>query len=340
MKKLRTEQEALQKQFELLDRLPHTIFFDHRLADEKIPEFRTGKIEIFQINVGKKCNLKCVHCHVEAGPTRKEMISPETLAQCFHLIKKHRFATVDLTGGAPELVPHIETFIEKIAPYTQIIIFRSNLVLLILKRFQTLLDTFVKCKVEIICSLPDYHPGRTDRMRGDGVFNNSIKALQLLNKRGYGLPGFGLNVHLVHNPMGAILPGSQATLEADFKRALLTDFGISFNNLYSITNMPINRFLEFLVERNIFDEYMEELVQKFNPQTVKGLMCLNTLSVGWDGQLYDCDFNQMLERPTLGNIRHIDQFDLNALTHRKIFTHNHCYGCTAGGGSSCQGATE
>jgi radical SAM/Cys-rich protein len=194
--------------------------------------------------------------------------------------------------------------------------------------------------VEIICSLPYYQERETDRQRGTGVFDRSIEALKILNSFGYGKPDSGLILNLVHNPVGAFLPGSQKALEADFKRNLSRKYGVEFNNLYCITNMPISRFLEFLLASGNYERYMERLVQAFNPETLNGLMCRNTISVGWDGRLYDCDFNQMLDLETDSTVpRHISEFDVTRLNHRRIVTGRHCYGCTAGSGSSCGGAT-
>ncbi len=300
---------------------------------------RARDIEIFQMNVGYLCNLECKHCHVNAGPLRKEVMSKETLQACIDVIKKHRFPTVDLTGGAPELLPDLGWFISEIAGSVDRIIVRSNLTLLIMNRYRPLLDAFVKYKVNIVSSLPDVTEQRTNKQRGKQVFEKSIKALQLLNSLGYGKEGSELQLDLVHNPVGAYLPGPQQSIEQMYKKHLADDFGIEFNNLYVIANMPVSRFLHFLQQRDMLDDYMTDLYYAFNPATVENLMCRNTISVGWDGTLYDCDFNQMLNLPVGVEANTINNFDKNQLTNRRIVVNNHCYGCTAGSGSSCQGAT-
>ena len=296
-------------------------------------------IEIFQMNVGYLCNLECKHCHVDAGPLRKEVMSKETLQACIDVIKKYRFPTVDLTGGAPELLPDLGWFISEIADSVERIIVRSNLTLLIMNRYRPLLDTFVKYNVNIVSSLPDVTEQRTNKQRGKQVFEKSIKALQLLNSLGYGKEGSNLQLDLVHNPVGAYLPGPQKSIEQVYKKHLADDYGIEFNNLYVIANMPVSRFLHFLQQRDMLDDYMTDLYYAFNPATVENLMCRNFISVGWDGTLYDCDFNQMLNLPVGVEANTINNFDKNQLTNRRIVVNNHCYGCTAGSGSSCQGAT-
>jgi radical SAM/Cys-rich protein len=326
------------QQVELLNTLQIASFQQH-LNETLDSGLYAGEIEIFQMNVGYKCNLTCKHCHVNAGPDRHEMMDQETIAKCAELIKKHKFQTVDLTGGAPELLPELGAFISDISNSVERTIVRSNLTLLIMEKYRPLVETFVKHKVNIVSSLPDVTKDRTNKQRGELVFEKSIAALKLLNSLGYGKKDSDLLLDLVHNPVGAYLPAAQAVLEKQFKDRLLQEYNIEFNNLYVITNMPVSRFLTFLCERDLFEDYMLDLYNAFNPATVDNLMCRNTISVGWDGTLYDCDFNQMLGMPINGGTKNIHNFDLTKLSGRKILINNHCYGCTAGSGSSCQGET-
>jgi len=297
-------------------------------------------LEVFQMNLGYMCNQVCAHCHVDAGPDRKEMMSDAILKKCFEIIKENNIATVDLTGGAPEMHPKFRQFVEMVSPLgIKDFIVRSNLTILLAnKKFFDLPDFFAKHNIHIISSLPFYKKEKTDRQRGEGVFNTSIKALQKLNKVGYGLENSPLKLDLVYNPAGAFLPSNQSDLESNFKKALKEDFGIEFHNLFTITNLPISRFLEYLIASENYEEYMETLVNAFNPSAVENLMCRNTLSVSWDGFLYDCDFNQMLNMKVKSKHNHISNFNNKELKNRKISIHQHCYGCTAGAGSSCQGS--
>lgn len=299
-------------------------------------------VEILQVNVGYMCDLTCSHCHVDAGPDRKEIMARETMQYCLHAIATSNIHTVDITGGAPEMNPHFQWFIEEIqAINKQIdIIVRSNLTILVSnKKFRAYPEFFKKHHLTVIASMPCYTQDNVDKQRGDGVFNRSIEALQHLNALGYGIEGTGLQLHLVYNPGGASLPGDQLGLQADYKRILKADWDIEFNNLYTITNLPISRFLEFLIEHDKYDHYMELLVNAFNPSAVAGVMCRNTISVDWQGRVYDCDFNQMLELPIdVASPRHIKDFDVEKLNGRSIALGQHCYGCTAGAGSSCQGS--
>lgn len=293
-------------------------------------------IETFQLNIGKKCNQTCAHCHVDAGPDRTEMMSREDLEQCVHLIREHRFPMVDITGGAPELHPDFRWFVEACREAGARVIDRCNLTIIRSNpRFQNLPQFFARHEVEVVSSLPHFTKLRLDAQRGEGVFDDSIEALKMLNAVGYGQADSGLRLHLVYNPTGAFLPGNQAALEEEFRRQLLRRYDIVFNQLYVITNLPIARFLDYLLQSGNYEAYMQELMAAFNPTTVAGLMCRNTISVGWDGRLYDCDFNQMLGLE-LG--MHIREFDRAALEQREIIVNRHCYGCTAGAGSSCGGA--
>lgn len=302
------------------------------------PLYATG-ITVFQINVGKLCNQTCRHCHVDAGPDRTEIMSRETAEQCVNALAKTDIPTVDITGGAPELNPHFRWLVEQSRGLGRHVMDRSNLSVLLLPSQADLAEFLADHRVEIIASLPSYRPSQTDAQRGNGVFEKSMEALRLLNRFGYGRPDSGLALNLVYNPVGAFLPPKQEAIEAQFKKELRTNHDIEFNRLYTITNMPISRFLEFLVESGNYDQYMTRLANAFNPAAAAGVMCRYTLSVGWDGRLYDCDFNQMLELPIAhGAPSHIRDFDPAQLHHRLIVTRNHCYGCTAGTGSSCGGS--
>lgn len=325
-----------------LGRLRENAFtgFGEKLRENGMWPLQPARIDIFQMNMGKMCNQTCKHCHVDAGPDRKEIMSRETMSLCLNILAKHDIPTVDLTGGAPELNPDFRWFVEQAAALGKHIMDRCNLTIILAnKSYHDLPAFFARHKVEVISSLPHYTALRTDRQRGDGVFDKSIKALQMLNEAGYGIEGSGLKLNLVYNPTGAILPGPQQELEADYKRELKNHFGIDFNNLYVITNMPISRFLDYLITSGNYEDYMQKLINAFNPAAVAGLMCRNTLSVGWDGYLYDCDFNQMLDIKVGGKAQHISEFNITELGKRYIVVDQHCYGCTAGLGSSCGGQT-
>lgn len=302
--------------------------------------FRPNRLEILQLNLGYMCNQVCAHCHVDAGPDRKEIMTKETMTQCLEALKSSNVHTLDLTGGAPEMNPHFRWFVEEASKIgVEDFIVRSNLTILRAnKKNYDLVDFFKEHKIHVVSSLPHYTQEMTDRQRGGGVFLKSIEALQQLNSVGYGKEGSGLLLDLVYNPVGAFLPGNQEALEKDFKKALMRDFNISFNHLFTITNLPISRYLEYLIASDNYEDYMEVLLEAFNPNAVKNVMCRNTLSVGWDGSLYDCDFNQMLNLKIGLENNHISNFDEALLQTRDIIVSQHCYGCTAGSGSSCQGA--
>jgi radical SAM/Cys-rich protein len=325
---------------------------DTELLGRKMPMFKEKlseiglfpllpiKIDIFQINVGKMCNQVCKHCHVDAGPDRKEIMTQETMQQCIEILKKHKFSTLDLTGGAPEMNNNFRWFIEEIRHFDKEIkiIVRCNLTIILANpKYHDLPEFFKKHQIEVVSSLPFYTASRTDSQRGDGVFEDSIKALQMLNAVGYGIEGSGLNLNLVYNPAGAFLPAGQASLEKEFKRALKTKYQIEFNSLYCITNVPISRYLDYLIVSGNYSAYMDKLITAFNPVAAANVMCRNTLSIGWDGYLYDCDFNQMLDLKVASKSKHISEFDYEALNNRSIIINQHCYGCTAGAGSSCGG---
>lgn len=320
-------------------------------ADGELPTFakkisqtnqfplRPKKLEILQLNLGYMCNQVCEHCHVDAGPDRKEIMTWETMQKCLEVIKNTGAHTLDLTGGAPEMNPNFRRFVEQasLAGINDFIV-RSNLTIIRAnKKHYDLPEFFKKHNIHVVSSMPHWTKGKTDKQRGEGVFDLSIKALQDLNAVGYGMPGSSLKLDLVYNPNGAYLPGNQASMEKEFKSALLEDFNIQFHHLFAITNLPISRFLDYLIASDNYEEYMYQLVDAYNPNAVQNLMCTNTISVSWDGYLYDCDFNQMLDLKIASKATHISQYNESILSHRNIVISQHCYGCTAGAGSSCQG---
>lgn len=317
----------------------HLPLFQDKIKESGFPYLKPTGADIFQLNIGKLCNQTCSHCHVDAGPDKKhEMMSRADLETCLEIISSHQYKTVDITGGAPELHKDFKWFVEECRKMGVEVIDRCNLtVILSNKKYHDLPEWFAKNQVKLISSLPYFSKVRTDSQRGDGVFEDSIKALQMLNEVGYGKPGTGLSIDLVYNPSGAFLPGSQESLEKEFKQQLSRKYGIEFNQLFAITNMPISRFLEYLLESDNYESYMEELVNAYNPATVGNVMCRNMISVSWDGYIYDCDFNQMLDLKVGVPSKHISDYNHEALLERKIVLNQHCYGCTAGSGSSCGG---
>jgi radical SAM/Cys-rich protein len=328
-------------QLRILSDAPSIGVMPFRVSLEKsgLYPLKPTKIEILQINVGKLCNQVCRHCHVDAGPDRKEIMTRETMEQCLAALENSDIHTVDLTGGAPELNPNFRWFVEQVSKMQRQIIVRCNLTIILANpKFHDLPAFFKKHKVNVVSSLPHFTSRRTDSQRGEGVFDKSIKALKRLNAVGYGIDP-ELKLDLVFNPSGAILPGDQRTLEQEFKRKLHDRHDVVFNNLFAITNLPVSRFLDYLLASENYGEYMNELADAYNPLAARGVMCRNMINVGWDGYLYDCDFNQMLALKVNIAKSHISNFDVTALTSREIVVNNHCYGCTAGSGSSCGGAT-
>lgn len=310
-------------------------------ATQSFP-LKAAKIEVLQINLGKKCNLSCKHCHVEAGPRRMESMSRAALETVFKVLKQSpAITTIDITGGAPELNPNLEWFLNESAKLNRRLIVRTNLVILLEEKYRKFIEIYARNKVEVVGSLPDYHPEKADRQRGKGSFENCIKALKLLNDKGYGKIDRGLTLDLVHNPVGAYLPASQQALEQEYKKRLRDEYGVVFNQLFCIANIPIGRYLEYLLRTDNYTDYVRELFKQYNPRNVPDFMCRSMISVGWDGKLYDCDFNQMLGLTVFyPEIQTIDQFDYDKLSRREIVVLNHCYGCAAGSGSSCQGCFE
>jgi radical SAM/Cys-rich protein len=310
--------------------------FEERLHGR---ELRASGIEVLQVNVGKVCNQTCRHCHVDAGPDRRESMTRETMQLCLGALVKGNIPTLDVTGGAPEMNPHFRWLVSEARGLGRHVIDRCNLTILLAPGFTDLPEFLAEHRVEVVASLPCYGPENTDRQRGDGVFEKSIAALRRLNSLGYGLPESGLALHLVYNPLGPSLPPPQAKLEEAYRQELRERFGIEFTRLYTITNMPISRFLDDLIECGKYDAYMQKLIDAFNPAAAERVMCRTMISVNWDGTLSDCDFNQMLALPLASGLpRYVRDFDPAAIASRRIVTGQHCYGCTAGSGSSCQGA--
>jgi radical SAM/Cys-rich protein len=313
--------------------------FEEKMRGARLDPLCATGITVFQINVGKLCNQTCHHCHVDAGPDRKEIMTRETAELCIRALAKTDIPNVDITGGAPELDPNFRWLVEQGVALGRHVIDRCNLSVLLLPAQSDLANFLAQSKVEVVASLPYFRAAQTDAQRGDGVFDKSMAALRKLNELGYGQPGTGLLLNLVHNPVGAFLPPKQQAIEAQFRRELERRHGVVFNNLFTITNMPIGRFLEFLLASGNYEGYMQRLANAFNPVAAAGVMCRYTISVGWDGTLYDCDFNQMLALPLgFDAPQHVRDFDPALLFERRIATRNHCYGCTAGTGSSCGGS--
>ncbi len=308
--------------------------FDEQLGGA---ELFAETIDTLQVNVGKLCNQACKHCHVDASPKRTEIMTREIVDECLRVLREFQIRTLDITGGAPELIPDFRYFVTEAKKLNTKIIVRHNLTVMFEDGQTDLPEFFAENDAEVVCSLPYFLPSQTDAQRGNGVFDKSVEALKKLNAVGYGVDE-NLILNLVYNPVGAFLPPEQTAIEADFRRELKTRYGISFNNLFTITNMPIARFLDWLRRSGNETAYMQKLVNAYNPNTISGLMCRNLISVDWRGNLYDCDFNQMLELNLSENLpQTIFDFDLEKLEKRQIVTANHCFGCTAGSGSSCGG---
>ncbi len=315
------------------------ISFDEKLAAHNMNLRAAAKIETLQVNVGKLCNQACKHCHVDASPTRTEIMARDVAEQVIAAVRRFSIPTLDITGGAPELNPSFRFLVTEAQAAGAHVLVRHNLTVMFEPGQSDLPEFFREHQVEVISSLPYFLEMQTDAQRGRGVFEKSIEALRRLNAVGYGMDESRLVLNLVYNPVGAFLPPAQAAIEADFKRELSNRYGVMFNRLYTITNIPIKRFLDYLRRSKNEERYMRKLVEAFNPQTVEGLMCRTLLSVDWMGRLFDCDFNQMIE---LGVSRELPQtiadFDPAFFAARRISTATHCFGCTAGAGSSCGGA--
>lgn len=335
-----------QQQLALLNALPlleGQEDFGTRLEQQGWKSLKPAALEIFQINVGKLCNMTCRHCHVDAGPDRREIMRRETIDACLRALDLTEAHTVDITGGAPELNPDFRYLIDECVKRGKHVIDRCNLTVLLLPTLQDLPEWLAARGVEVVCSLPHYRKLNTDNQRGEGTYEKSIEALRRLNAAGYGKGDPLRRLTLMSNPVGAFLASSQSKMEQEWKKGLEKNHGVTFDRLITLNNMPISRFLEWLEQSGNLESYMKLLVNSFNPATVEGLMCRNTLSVSWDGRLFDCDFNQMLDLEVQqldGKHPNIHDFDLQALAQREIVTARHCFGCTAGAGSSCGGSID
>ncbi len=328
-----------ERQLELLDRsgIPT---FDSVIQRHGLPALEVERVEVLQVNVGKLCNQTCAHCHVDAGPDRREVMTRETAEKVLELLRRHPIPTLDITGGAPELNPNFRWMVQEAHALGRHVIDRCNLTILLTGPQADLVSFLAENQVEVIASLPSFRSLGTDAQRGAGVFEKSIEAMRRLNAAGYGR-GSGLVLNLVHNPVGAFLAGAQAAIERDYRRELGARYGVTFDHLYTITNMPISRFLEYLERSGNLQRYLELLVRSFNPGAFPGLMCRSYLSVGWDGRLFDCDFNQMLELTVNGGAPDtLDRLLTLGDLRRRVRTARHCFGCTAGAGSSCGGALQ
>lgn len=316
--------------------------FENALQQVGVEQLQAQGVEILQVNLGKLCNMTCEHCHVDAGPDRREIMRRETVDACLSVLQRHpQIVTLDLTGGAPEMNPHFRHFVRGARSLGRHVIDRCNLTILLAKGFRDMSEFLAEQQVEVVASLPCYLEENADAQRGDGSFASSIEALRVLNALGYGEEGTGLTLTLVYNPVGPSLPSNQHELEAAYRRELDARYGIQFNRLFTITNMPISRYLDHLVQTGNLEAYMQKLIDAFNPAAVNGLMCRNTISVGWDGRLFDCDFNQMLDLEIADpRVNTIERFDESRLRTRQIQIAQHCFGCTAGAGSGCSGAIE
>lgn len=321
----------------------HQGSFNHCLTAHGWSGLQPSTLEIFQINIGKLCNMTCRHCHVDAGPDRtQENMDRQTIDACLLALDQTSAHTVDITGGAPELNPHFRYLVDQCVERGKQVIDRCNLTVLLLPRMQDLPQWFAERGVEIVCSLPHYRQWNTDAQRGEGTYAQSLQALKHLNAVGYGQGDPRRRLTLVTNPIGAFLAPNQGPIEQEWKDGLWQNHGISFDRLIALNNMPISRYLDWLQASGNLKAYMEVLVNAFNPATIAGLMCRNTLSISWDGRIYDCDFNQMLDleaKDPNGESFHIRDFEPSLLSQRRIQTGRHCFGCTAGSGSSCGGAT-
>ncbi len=313
--------------------------FDEKLKTSGLFPLTACGVGILQLNLGKKCNQACKHCHVAAGPARTETMDDETFERCLDILRNSNISAVDITGGAPELHPRYRELVKRCRSLGKTVMTRCNLTILMEDGHTDMVDFFREQSVIVMASLPYYKKRETDAVRGAGVFDRSIEAIRILNEAGFGVEGSGLILNLVYNPAGAFLPPPQPELENDFKRELEKRHSLVFNNLLTMINMPIARFQEYLERTRNYLPYVNRLVSSFNPDAAANVMCRSLLSVGWDGLMYDCDFNQMLEiTVNHGAPAHVSDWDLEKLSGRQIMTGLHCYGCTAGAGSSCGGS--
>ena len=341
------------KQRAVLEQPSQRPSFDLRIKEREPDGLRAGNVEILQLNLGKLCNMTCAHCHVDAGPDRREIMPWSLIESSLALLERHpSIQTLDLTGGAPEMNPHFRDLVRAAVAMGRDVIDRCNLTILLAPGYEDLPQFLADQRVEIVASLPCYLEDNTDAQRGTGAHAKSIQALRRLNELGYGQPDSGRKLTLVYNPVGPQLPPPQGPLEAAYHEQLRDRYGVVFNRLFTITNMPVSRYLDHLIQTGQYETYLQQLIDAYNPASLDGLMCRNTLSVSWDGRFYDCDFNQMLDleiEPSQENAavsdmelsaraEFIRNLDLGQLVGRAIQTGQHCYGCTAGEGSSCQGS--
>lgn len=325
---------SAEQQREILGKTPCGESFARAIRE---PLVASG-VEVFQLNLGNRCNLACRHCHVEAGPAGTAVMTRQVLERCLGILRESAIPVIDITGGAPEMHPDFRWFLRECASLGRRLLVRSNSAILLEAPYRDLVDLYAGLGIEVVTSLPSPDEEKTDRQRGAGVFGKVVAAMRLLNERGYGREGSGLTLDLVHNPTGAYPPGCQQSLERLYRQTLGARHGVSFTRLYCITNLPIGRYLSYLLRTENYEDYMGALVRAYNAAALAHVMCRTLVSVGWDGTLYDCDFNQMLRLPVNhGAPDNIVNFDRERLARRQIVVGNHCYGCTAGAGSSCQG---
>lgn len=328
-------------QLAVLDRMEVEDSFSEKLRSSNLFPLKALSVEVLQVNITRRCNLSCRHCHLHGSPNRQEDMNAEDLRACLKAAAGRAISTLDITGGAPEMHPRFEWFLTRAAAAGKRLLVRSNGVILLEESCKSYPKLYAETGTELMISLPDLRRDRCDRMRGEKTFDRLIAALQMLNGLGYGMPGSGLLLGLVHNPVGAFLPGPQAALEGEYRSTLRRDYGVDFNLFYSLTNCPVGRYLEFLERSGNLEEYFGTLKRAFNPDAANRVMCRTTVSVGPDGSLFDCDFNQALSLPLVnGAPVHIRDFDFEQLSSREIIVRSHCFACTAGAGSSCQGALK
>lgn len=320
------------EEFKKLAQIPD---FQDSVEDKEL--LMTDKMSVLQINVGRLCNLACKHCHVEAGPNRTEVMGRDVLEDCLKLYKEWGFQTIDITGGAPEMNPHFRWFVEEAVKVCPDVMVRSNLTVMLEEGYEDLPEFYAANKVTVICSLPHYKAKNSNKQRGEGTFEKSIQVLKRLNALGYGKDP-ELTLNMVFNPGGAFFPPEQSAMEKEYKEHLGSEYGIVFNHLFTITNNPIGRFGAFLTRTGNMEGYLTKLYDAFNPGAVAGMMCRSQLSVGWDGRVYDCDFNQAVDLPIEG-ADHMKDLVGKPYEKRRIRLDKHCYACTAGQGSSCGGCT-
>ncbi len=309
--------------------------FKETISETSLQSFMALDLKVLQANVGYRCNLACKHCHVSGGPVRQEVMNEKIARQVIRVVTDNPFDMLDITGGAPEMNPSLKTIVRETRRAGKRVTVRTNLTIFFEHGFEAFPEWYRDQGVDLIASLPYYLEDGVDRVRGNGTYKKSIEALKILNGLGYGIDSTGPSLSLVYNPQGMFLAPSQCSLEMEYRRELKDRFGISFTRLYTFTNMPLGRFREHLVRTGNLDKYMDKLACAFNPATLDGIMCRHIISVGWDGALHDCDFNLVLGLPTAAGVpQHIDDFDYTVLVNRLVSVGDHCYGCTAGQGSS------